>query len=303
MKTKVAAIVGPTAVGKTAVSLEVAEALAAEIISVDSMQLYRGMDIGTAKPDAGMRERVPHHLLDMKDPAEPVTVAEYQELARAAIDDITVRGRLPLLVGGSGLYLRAVVDDLDFPPRSPEIRRALEDEAESLGAEVLHARLIELDPVAASRIEPGNARRTVRALEVIELTGQRFSDNNAWDRYESRYDLAMAGLIRERPDLYERVVDRVDAMFEQGFAAEVEELARKDLGTTARQALGYKQILDRPGAPAEDAKEAIVRATKRFVRRQESWFRSDPRIEWFDAAGDGLAERLVAFFKQALALP
>ncbi|MGI8775548.1 MAG: tRNA (adenosine(37)-N6)-dimethylallyltransferase MiaA [Actinomycetota bacterium] len=298
-----AAIVGPTAVGKTAVSLEVAEALDAEIVSVDSMQIYRGMDIGTAKPDAAMQQRVPHHLLDIKDPAEPVTVSDYQELARAAIADIFGRGRLPLLVGGSGLYLRAVVDDLEFPPRSAEVRSALEEEAESLGAEALHARLAELDPAAAAKIEPGNARRTVRALEVIELTGRPFSDNDAWERYESRYHLAMVGLRRDRDDLYDRVAARVDEMFEQGFAAEVAALSGRPLGPTARQALGYKQILDNPAAPAGETKAEIVKATKRFVRRQDSWFRSDPRIEWLDATGAGLTGALTAFFREALGLP
>ena len=192
--TKVAAIVGPTAVGKTEASLRVAERLGAEIVSVDSMQVYRGMDVGTAKPSADEMRRVPHHLVDLREPAHELTVAEYQELGRAAIEDVAARGRLPLLVGGSGLYFRALVDDLEFPPRSDDVRRGLEAEAEKLGAQVLYERLHAADPVAAGRIEPGNVRRIVRALEVIEITGAPFSENVTWERYESRYRLAVAGL-------------------------------------------------------------------------------------------------------------
>ncbi|HEX2195820.1 MAG TPA: tRNA (adenosine(37)-N6)-dimethylallyltransferase MiaA, partial [Actinomycetota bacterium] len=199
---KVAAIVGPTAVGKTEVSLRVAEELGAEIVSVDSMQIYRGMDVGTAKPSAADMERVPHHLIDLRDPDHELTVAEYQELGRGAIEDVGARDRLPLLVGGSGLYFRAVVDDLRFPPRSEEVRRELEVEAEELGAAALYERLQRLDPDAAARMEPGNVRRIVRALEVIAITGSRFSDNTTWDRYRSRYDLAIAGLERDRAELH-----------------------------------------------------------------------------------------------------
>ncbi|HYN37463.1 MAG TPA: tRNA (adenosine(37)-N6)-dimethylallyltransferase MiaA, partial [Actinomycetota bacterium] len=185
---RVAALVGPTAVGKTSTSLDLAERLGAEIVSIDSMQIYRGMDIGTAKVSGSDRERVAHHLLDLFDPAREVSVAEFQSLARAAIADIAGRGRLPLLVGGSGLYFRAVVDDLEFPPREPSVRKSLEQEAEDLGPEALHSRLEEIDPKAALRMEPTNTRRIVRALEVIEITGRPFSDNDSWERFRSRYD-------------------------------------------------------------------------------------------------------------------
>lgn len=299
MAVKVAAIVGPTAVGKTETSLRVAEALDAEIVSVDSMQIYRGMDIGTDKPTLDMLERVPHHLIDLRDPDHELTVAEYRDLARAAIVGIAERGKLPLLVGGSGLYLRAIVDELRFPPRAEEVRSVLEAEAEEVGAGALHARLQELDPKAASRIEPGNARRTIRALEVIEITGAPFSDNDSWDVYDSIYTLAVAGLERERGDLYERVAQRVDRMIERGLLDEVGSLKDR-LGRTARQALGYKQVLEGPGAEVRDE---IVRATKRFARRQESWFRSDPRVRWFDAAGKAVADEIVSFFREALTLP
>lgn len=302
MKLKVAALVGPTAVGKTEASLAIAERLGAEIVSVDSMQIYRGMDIGTAKADAEQRARVPHHLLDLKDPSDEVTVAEFQELARAAIDDVSDRGRLPLLVGGSGLYLRAVVDDLRMPPSSSDVRRDLETEIEEAGSDALYARLREADPEAAARIEPGNARRIVRALEVIEITGRPFSENSSWDEYKSIYDLALAGLRRERSELYTRIAERVDRMFEVGLVDEVRRLAPR-LGPTARQALGYRQLTERPDATETEDRDAIVRATKRFARRQDVWFRSDPRIRWFDASSEGLVDDLEAYFRSSLALP
>jgi len=303
MTAKVGAIVGATAVGKSEIALEVAEALGAEIVSMDSMQIYRGMDIGTDKPTHKMRERVPHHLLDLKDPAETVTVAEFQRLARDAIDDISARGALPLLVGGSGLYLKAVVDDLRFPPTDAAVRADLEAEAEELGAEALYERLLEADPAAAGRIERGNTRRIVRALEVVQATGRRFSDNSGWDTYESRYDLALAGLTRPRDELYERIAQRVDRMLRSGFEDEVASLRGAGLGRTARAALGYRQFIEAEDGVELDAVEAqIVRATKRFARRQESWFRADPRIRWFDAREPACAEQVESFFVDALAL-
>lgn len=289
--TRVAAIVGPTAVGKTELSLQLAEELDAEIVSVDSMQVYRGMDIGTAKPDAGAQERAPHHLLDLFEPNHDVTVSEFQERGRAAIADISSRGKLPLLVGGSGLYYRAIVDDLSFPPRDAEIRRRLEGEAEELGASALHERLQELDPKAAAKIEPENSRRTVRALEVIEVTGRPFSENVTWETYESVYDLKVVGLTRPRDELYERIAARVDDMLEKGLVDEVRDVEERGMGRTARQALGYRQVLE---YPAEEVRDQIVAATKRFARRQESWFRADPRVEWFDLSQPGAVEAVKA---------
>ena len=279
---RVVALVGATGVGKTELSLGLAESLGAEIVSFDSMQLYRGMDIGTDKATPEMQRRVPHHLLDLFPPSHEVTVSEFQRLGRVAIDDISFRGRVPLLVGGSGLYFRALVDDLEFPPRSDEVRLKLEEEAESLGEEEMYARLSSLDPVAAARIEPKNARRIVRALEVIELTGKPFSDNDAWDRYESRYDLTVIGLTRPREALYERIAARVERMLGGGLIEEALSLG-PDMGRTSRQALGYKQILDAPEAAPEVWRDEIIRATKRFARRQESWFRADPRARWTEA--------------------
>ncbi len=295
--TRVCAIVGPTAVGKTRIALDVAADLQAEVVSVDSMQVYRGMDIGTDKASGDMRERVPHHLLDLKDPDRDLTVAEFQALARRAIADISERGKLPLLVGGSGLYFRAIVDDLQFPPRSPAIRRHFEERAEEEGAETLYRELDRLDPVAASRIEPGNARRIVRALEVIELTGRPFSDNDAWERYESRYELKVAGLERPREELYTLIARRVHEMLQAGLVEEVQRVNEDGLSVTARQALGYKQVLDLgPQARVDELHLEIMRATKRFARRQLAWFKADPRITWFDASAPGVTEALKAFF-------
>lgn len=301
MAERVAALVGPTAVGKTELSLQVAEALDGEIVSIDSMQVYVGMDIGTAKVSREERERVPHHLLDLRGPDHELTVEEFQRLARAAIAGVTERGKLPLLVGGSGLYLRAVVDDLEFPPRSAEVRASLEADVEELGAEVLHGRLAELDPAAAAKIEPGNARRTVRALEVIAITGRPFSENASWDSYTSIYDLRIAGLTRPREQLFARIEARVDSMLATGLVEEARGLAGQ-LGRTARQALGYKQILDVPDAALGDIRDEIVRATKRFARRQESWFRADPRVRWFDLSEAGVDD-VAGFLAGSHALP
>lgn len=288
---RVAAIVGPTAVGKTELSLRIAEELGAEIVSLDSMQVYRGMDVGTAKPDAETRARVPHHLLDLFEPDHEVSVSEFQDLARRVIADISDREKLPLLVGGSGLYYRAVVDELSFPPRRDDVRQRLEEEADELGSDALYERLKALDPKAALKIEPGNTRRTVRALEVIEITGRPFSDNVTWESYESIYDLTVVGLTRPRDELFEFIERRVDAMLEAGLIDEAKRVAARGMSRTARQALGYRQILE---GDAERIRDAIVKATKRFARRQESWFRADPRIECFDLSEPDTEGRIQA---------
>ncbi|MBA3349319.1 MAG: tRNA (adenosine(37)-N6)-dimethylallyltransferase MiaA [Actinobacteria bacterium] len=295
---RVVALVGPTAVGKSETAARLAETLGAEIVSCDSMQIYRGLDIGTAKPGPDVRGRVAHHLLDVVDPAHDLTVSEFQARARAAIAEISGRGRLPLLVGGSGLYFRAVVDDLSFPPRSPEVRRRLEAEAARLGPAALHARLAAHDPEAADRIEPGNARRIVRALEVMEITGRPFSRDYTWDRFGGPFSLSVAGLSRDRAELYARIEGRIDEMLRAGLIEEARTLAVGGFGPTARQALGYRQILQvPPETPVAEIRAAIVRATKKFARRQESWFRADPRVRWFDAGAPGLDEDLIAWFR------
>jgi tRNA dimethylallyltransferase len=296
----VAAVVGATAVGKSAAALNVAQRLGAEIVSIDSMQVYRGMDIGTDKPPPSARRRVRHHLLDLRPASQEITVAEFQAEARAAITDILARGVIPLLVGGSGLYFRAVVDDLRFPPRSHEVRKALEREASLPGGPGrLFARLERLDPDAARRIAPANVRRLVRALEVLDVTGSPGGDFARWRSFASIYDLRVAGLTRPRHDLYRRISERAERMLEAGLVEEVERLEREGLAATARQALGYRQVLESPDAPRQELRDPIVRATKRFARRQESWFRSDPRVVWFDAGEAQVADRLVRFLAPA----
>jgi tRNA dimethylallyltransferase len=298
------AIVGPTSVGKSEAAMEVAERLEAEIVSVDSSAVYRGMDVGTAKPAVALRRRVPHHLLDVAEPAEPFTVARYQELVREAVEAIRARGRAVLLVGGSGLYFRAVVDDLAFPPTDPEVRRALEREAELVGARGLHRRLVASDPDAASRIEPDNVRRTVRALEVVELTGQPFSRfAEAWGRYEPDAVRA-AGVDLSRPLLLERIAARVREQVERGLVGEVRALLDRGAGRWLQesQVIGYAEVARHLQGELglEDAIALTIKRTKALARRQLAWFRRDPRIRWFEAEAGGaagLVEELTGYLR------
>ena len=287
------AIVGPTAAGKTEASLRVGERLGAEIVSVDSTTVYRGMDVGTAKPSREQRSRVPHHLLDVVEPSQGFTVAEYQRLARDAIGDISARGRRALLVGGSGLYFRAIVDELVFPPTDPGVRDGLEREAVVVGARTLHGRLAEIDPVAAERIEPDNVRRTVRALEVNELTGRPFSSfAEAWERYPPERVRA-AGIEHPRPMMAERIERRVRRQLDEGWLQEVEDLVRRGFEgwLTASQAIGYAEFARHLDGTLslEDAIAQTVKRTRALARRQLAWFRRDPRIRWFPADEDGAA--------------
>ncbi len=279
----VLALVGPTAAGKTALALAVAERLGAEVVSADAMLVYRGMDIGTAKPTPRERARVPHHLVDLVDPGDEFSVARFQPLARAAIAEVLGRGRPPLLVGGSGLYFHAVVDEFVFPPTDQAVRSRLEAEAAQVGPAELYRRLAAADPPAAARIQPGNLRRTVRALEVMELTGRPFSSfRAAMDTPVSRYRLTVLGLDPGPELLRARVAERVAAMAEAGLVEEVRRLAGRPLSRTARQALGYKELLDamERGTPVPEALEAVVRRTRAYARRQLAWFRRDPRVRW-----------------------
>jgi tRNA dimethylallyltransferase len=282
----VIAIVGPTAAGKSELSIALGRALGGEVVNADSMQLYRGMDIGTAKLTEDERDGVPHHLLDIWDVTQPASVAEYQRLARAAIDGILARGRLPLLVGGSGLYVRAALEEFEFPGTDPRLRERLEAELARLGPAPLHARLRSVDPAAADRILPSNGRRIVRALEVVELTGAPFAAE--LPEPKPVYDAVQIGVDREPAELDERIALRVDRMWAAGLVDEVRRLAGRGLreGRTASRALGYQQVLRfLDGEWTEDEAHAeTVRATRRFVRRQRSWFRRDPRIHWLDAA-------------------
>jgi len=283
----VLAIVGPTAVGKSELALEVAEEISAEIVSIDSVQIYRQMDIGSAKPSSEALARVPHHMIDVAEPGETMSVADFRQKARDAIADILQRQKVPLLVGGSGLYFRAVVDPLEFPATDPRVRAAVQQMADDEGAEMLYLRLKQLDPAAALRIEPENVRRTVRALEVIELTGRKFSEfRAAWDEYESIYSLKVAGLTLPKEELNRRIDERVDELIASGLVDEVETLVGAGFSDslTSRQALGYAQLLDHLEGKIslEEAIAEIKRKTRRFARRQLNWFKADPRVRWFE---------------------
>jgi tRNA dimethylallyltransferase len=280
-------VVGPTGTGKSDLGVELALCLGGEVVNADAMQLYRGMDVGTAKLTEADRRGVPHHLLDVLEITETASVAAYQRHARRIVEDLLAAGRTPVVVGGSGLYVSALLDDLDFPGTEPAIRARLETELAVLGAATLHARLTGLDPVAADAILPGNGRRIVRALEVIELTGRPFSASMPRPG-PARYGTVLIGLDRDTAELDERIEQRVDTMFAHGLVAEVRALLPLGLrdGRTASRALGYQQVLaalDGDGDLAAAAAET-VRATRRFVRRQRSWFRRDQRITWLDAA-------------------
>jgi tRNA dimethylallyltransferase len=300
------ALVGPTASGKTEAALQVAETLGAEILSVDSMLVYRGMDVGTAKPTAEQRARVPHHLLDLVEPSEPFSVAAFQAAARDPADDVRRRGRRPLLVGGSGLYFRAVADDLEFPGTEPATRGVLEEEAAVLGAERMHRRLAELDPVAAARIEPGNVRRVVRALEVAAVTGRTFSSfAEALDRYPS--DRVRAVGVRLAPEAAtSRIRARVDEMLAAGWLEEVEKLVASGFGgwLTSTQAIGYAELARHLAGELtlEEAVRQTVKRTRTLARRQMAWFRRDPRIRWFNIGYEGAVvavDPIVAFLEDA----
>ena len=295
----VIAVVGPTGSGKSDLGVALALELGGEVINADSMQFYRGMDIGTAKIPPAERCGVPHHLLDIMDVTEEASVSTFQQQARSLIWEIRSRGRFPILVGGSGLYVRAALDVLEFPGTDPAVRAALEAELAASGLPALAARLREADPVSAERI--GDARRVVRALEVIELTGRPFSSFMPVREYFQ--PAVQIGLRVDRPVLHERLARRVGAMVEQGLLEEVRRLEPAGLrtGRTASRALGYAQFLSvLDGQSSVDAAaESTVVATRQFARRQETWFRADPRIQWFDFDDPALTARAVAAVRSA----
>ncbi len=279
-------IVGPTAVGKTEIAIQLAEHFQGEIVSVDSRLFYRGMDIGTAKPSLEDRQRVAHHLVDVANPDEVWSLAHFQQEARKAIQDICARHKLPFLVGGTGQYVRAVIEGWQAPAVSPNpaLRLALEDWAQELGQDGLHARLAILDPEAARRIDARNLRRCIRALEVILSTGRRFSEQR--QRGASPYDLLLLGLIRPRPELYARVDARIDAMFEAGLVEEVQGLLAQGYEPTlpSLSAIGYGEVIRylQGEIDLQEARLLIQRATRTYVRRQANWFKADdPQIHWF----------------------
>jgi len=302
-------LVGPTATGKSRLAVTVARRLAAqgqpaEVVNADSMLVYRGMDIGTAKPTLAERDGVRHHLIDVLDVRETATVADFQARARAVIADCSARGVVPVLVGGSALYVRAIVDDFRFPGTDPTLRAELEAELAAHGPEPLHRRLAGLDPASAAQILPRNGRRIVRALEVVALTGDPFSATLP-DRRYCLPDVVQVGLDIDRGTLDQRIAERVDRMWADGLVAEVRGLIDAGLreGRTASRALGYRQVLAYlDGELTEDeARTRIVAATRRFARRQDGWFRKDPRISWLAHDRTDLTDAVVALVAGPLA--
>ena len=280
---RVVAVVGATASGKSALALDLAERLGGEIVNTDSMQVYRGMDIGTAKLPVHARRGITHHLLDLLEVTEPATVAQFQGWAREVVEDCRRREVTPVLVGGSALYTRAIIDEFEFPGTDPDVRARLEGELAQVGAAAMYARLVEVDPAAASRMLPQNGRRVVRALEVIEITGEPWTPSLPEPRYH--YDGAVQiGVDIDRPTLDRRIEQRVQEMWDGGFVEEVRGLEARGLrdGRTAYRALGYQQVvafLDGE-ITLEAAREQTVNRTRRFARRQDGWFRKDARIAW-----------------------
>ncbi|MFX3624706.1 MAG: tRNA (adenosine(37)-N6)-dimethylallyltransferase MiaA [Ectobacillus sp.] len=284
---KVAVIIGPTAVGKTKLSIELAKRLNGEIISGDSMQVYRGMDIGTAKVTKEEMEGIPHYMIDLKDPDEPFSVAEFQKTVRTRIQEIAKRGKLPIIVGGTGLYIQAVLFDYQFSeaPGDDEYRRTLEELAKREGNEVVFARLQEIDPESARRIHPNNVRRVIRALEVFHVTGRRMSA--LLDEQENKllYDVALVGLTMEREKLYERINMRVDMMMEQGLLEEVKRLYESGIrNCQSIQAIGYKELYDylEGKISLAEAIDTLKLNSRRYAKRQLTWFRNKMDVAWFD---------------------
>ncbi|SDS73337.1 tRNA dimethylallyltransferase [Jiangella sp. DSM 45060] len=298
----VVAVVGPTAAGKSDLAVDLALRLGGEVVNADSMQLYRGMDIGTAKLTLAERQGVPHHLLDLYDVTRPSTVAEFQRLAREAIDNCRARGVTPILAGGSALYVRAVLDRFEFPGTDPEVRARLEAELTTVGAAALHERLAGRDPAAAAAILPTNGRRVVRALEVIELTGRPFTATLPPREYHYD-DVVQIGLDVPRDVLDERIELRVDRMWEQGLVDEVRGLEARGLreGPTASRALGYAQVLAfLAGETTEQAaRDETVQLTRRFARRQHAWFGKDDRVGWVPFDADDRLERALTYHRRS----
>lgn len=287
------AVVGPTATGKSDLGLALAQLCDGEVVNADAMQLYRGMDVGTAKLRPAERAGVPHHLLDVLDVTETASVAAYQRAARAAVEKVLAAGRTPVLVGGSGLYVQAVVDELEFPGTDPALRAELSTELDLHGAPALHARLAVVDPSAADAILPSNGRRIVRALEVIALTGRPFAARLP-EGASPRYDAVLLGVDRPTADLDDAIARRVARMFAAGLVAETRGLLPGLLaGLTASRALGYQQVLAALGGTTDLSTAAAdtVAATRRFVRRQRSWFRRDRRILWLDGGESDVLDR------------
>lgn len=291
-------IVGATATGKSDLAIKVAQKLQGEVVNADSMQLYKGMDIGTAKISKNERQGIEHHLIDILEVTEDSSAAQYQALARAKIDELLLKEIPTIVVGGTGLYVKSILDDLNFPDTNEEVRARLQRECESIGALALHAKLAKLDPAAAAAIPAQNSRRVIRALEVIELTGRPFTANLP-RQGSSRYpDAKQFGLVMDREKLSDVISNRVERMWEKGFVAEVRELLAKGLreGKTARAALGYSQIIRfLDGELSEiEAQEDTKRATRQYSRRQETWFSRDSRITWLKGSTEERLEKILS---------
>ena len=285
---KLLVVCGATATGKSQLAISLAHHFDGEIVNADSMQIYRGMDIGTAKLKVEEREGVVHHLLDVLDVNQDSTVAWYQSAARAAISEIHGRGKSAIVVGGTGLYIKSILDELNFPDTDPAVRKRLEKELESAGLNALFERLEKLDPAAAIAIDRANSRRVIRALEVIEITGKPFTANLPREASTRYPDAAQFGLVMDRGKLNERISERVDRMWDEGFVSEVETLLGSGIkdARTAQLALGYSQIIAYlEGRMSQDeAREDTKRATRQYARRQETWFSRDERITWISPA-------------------
>jgi len=294
------AIVGPTGTGKSGLALAVAERLGGEVVNADAMQLYRGMDIGTAKLPVAERRGVPHHQLDVLDVTETASVAHYQQAAAADIEAIAGRGAVPVLVGGSMMYIQSLLDEWAFPATDPAVRSKWEQRLSEVGVAALHSELASVDAAAASTILPTDGRRIVRALEVVELTGKPFAAS-APTIGAPRWDTAIIGLDWDTTTLDDRLAKRTDAMFADGFVDEVRTLLGRGLrdGVTASRALGYAQVLDDldAGGDGSAAREPTFFGTRRYVRRQRSWFRRDHRITWLDGAGTDNVERTLGVWR------
>ena len=292
-------LIGPTAVGKTKLSIELAKKFNGEIISGDSMQIYKGMDIGTAKITREEMEGVPHHLIDIKEPDESFSTAEFQELVRMKINEISSRGKMPMIVGGTGLYIQSVIFDYHFTeaPSDPVFRRSLEEEAETKGQEFVHGKLKEVDPESASRIHPNNVRRVIRALEIFHCTGKTAGELQENQSPELLYETALIGLTMDRELLYNRINFRVDLMMEQGLLGEVKFFYEKGLkDCQSIQAIGYKELYEYfySKISLEQAIENLKQNSRRYAKRQLTWFRNKMNVEWFDMSESKDAEKKFA---------
>ncbi|MGG3561707.1 tRNA (adenosine(37)-N6)-dimethylallyltransferase MiaA [Neobacillus rhizosphaerae] len=286
-KQNVLVIIGPTAVGKTKLSIEMAKRYNGEIISGDSMQIYRGMDIGTAKITNEEMEDIPHHLIDIKEPYESFSVAEFQELVRAKIAEIAEKGKLPIIVGGTGLYIQSVIYDYQFSDVSGDeaYRLRLEERVKEIGNEALHQELVEVDPGSAAQIHPNNVRRVIRALEIYHLTGKTMQEYQSYQQPDLLYNTAIVGLTMDRDQLYERINLRVDMMMDEGLLPEVKALYQQGLRECQSiQAIGYKEIYDYLDGKVtlSEAVENLKQNSRRYAKRQLTWFRNKMKVEWFD---------------------